>query len=85
MNLFGLMETSGTAMEAERTLVPSSAEAAQALDGHLAGLSTHLTEQQSTVASLTIASPSGSEVENGAGQRMQQGAVVGRVDQRPRG
>jgi hypothetical protein len=28
------------------TLVPSSAEAAQALNGHLAGLSTHLVEQQ---------------------------------------
>ncbi len=56
------------------TVVPSSAEAAQALDGHLDGLSTHLAEQQSPVASLTVASPSGSEVENGTGQRMQQGA-----------
>jgi hypothetical protein len=56
------------------TLVPSSAEAAQALSGHLAGLSTHLVEQQSPVASVTMASPSGSGVENGMGQRMQQGA-----------
>jgi flagellar hook-length control protein FliK len=56
------------------TLVPSSAEAAQALNGHLAGLSTHLVEQQSPVASLTMASPSQSGVENGMGQRMQQGA-----------
>lgn len=56
------------------TLVPSSAEAAQALNGHLAGLSTHLVEQQSPVASLTMASPSESGVENGMGQRMQQGA-----------
>jgi flagellar hook-length control protein FliK len=56
------------------TLVPSSAEAAQALNGHLAGLSTHLVEQQSPVASLTMASPSESAVENGMGQRMQQSA-----------
>jgi hypothetical protein len=56
------------------TLVPTSAEAAQALNGHLAGLSTHLIEQRSTVASLTMASPSESGVENGMGQRMQQGA-----------
>ena len=56
------------------TLVPSSAEAAQALNGHLAGLSTHLVEQQSPVASLTMASPSESGIENGMGQRMQQGA-----------
>jgi hypothetical protein len=56
------------------TLVPSSAEAAQALNGHLAGLSTHLVEQQAPVASLTMASPSESGVEDGVGQRMQQGA-----------
>jgi len=56
------------------TLVPSSAEAAQALNGHLAGLSTHLVEQQSPVASLTMSSPSESGGENGMGQRMQQGA-----------
>ena len=56
------------------TLVPSSAEAAQALNGHLAGLSSHLVEQQSPVASLTMASPSESGIENGMGQRMQQGA-----------
>jgi hypothetical protein len=56
------------------TLVPSSSEAAQALNGHLAGLSTHLVEQQSPVASLTMASPSETGVENGMGQRMQQGA-----------
>ena len=56
------------------TLVPGSAEAAQALNGHLAGLSTHLVEQQFPVASLTMASPSESGMENGMGQRMQQGA-----------
>ncbi len=56
------------------TLVPDSAEAAQALNGHLAGLSTHLVEQHSPVASVTMALPSESGVENGMGQRMQQGA-----------
>jgi len=56
------------------TLVPSSAEAAQALNGHLAGLSTHLVEQRSPVASLTMSSTSESGGENGMGQRMQQGA-----------
>ena len=56
------------------TLVPSSAEAAQALNGHLAGLSTHLVEQRSPVASLTMTSPNESGAEIGMGQRMQQGA-----------
>ncbi len=56
------------------TLVPSSAEAAQALNGHLSGLSSHLVEQQASVASLTMASPGESGIENGMGQRMQQGA-----------
>lgn len=56
------------------TLVPSSTEAAQALNGHLTGLSSHLTEQQSPVASLTMASPAGSGNEKGADQSMQQGA-----------
>ena len=56
------------------TLVPSSTEAAQALNGHLAGLSTHLVEQQSPVASVTMAAPSEGGVENGMGQHMQQGA-----------
>lgn len=56
------------------TLVPGSADAAQALSGHLAGLSTHLAEQQSPVTSVTMASPSGNGAENGMGQRMQQGA-----------
>lgn len=56
------------------TLMPSSAEAAQALNGHLAGLSSHLVEQQSPVASLTMASPNESRSENAMGQHMQQGA-----------
>ncbi len=56
------------------TLVPNSADAAQALNGHLAGLSAHLTEQQASLASLSMASPSDNGIENSMGQRMQQGA-----------
>jgi hypothetical protein len=56
------------------TLVPSSAEAAQTLNGHLAGLSTHLVQQQTPVASLTMALPGESGIESGMGQRMQQSA-----------
>ena len=56
------------------TLVPSSAEASQTLSGHLAGLSSHLVEQQTTVASLSMASPGESGADSGMGQHMQQGA-----------
>lgn len=56
------------------TLVPSSADAAQALSGHLAGLSSHLVEQQSSVASLALTSPGESGAENGMGQHLQQDA-----------
>jgi hypothetical protein len=56
------------------TLVPDSAEAAQALNGHLAGLSSHLVEQQAPVVSLSMASPGDNGVESGTGQHMQQGA-----------
>jgi hypothetical protein len=55
-------------------LMPGSAEAAQTLSGHLAGLNSYLAEQHTPVASLTIAGGSGSEVETGAGQNLQQGA-----------
>ncbi len=56
------------------TLVPSSAEASQTLSGHLAGLSSHLVEQQTTVASLSMASPGEGGADSGMGQHMQQGA-----------
>ena len=56
------------------TLVPSSADAAQTLSGHLAGLSSHLTEQQTSVASLSMASPGDGGIDSGTGQQMQQGA-----------
>jgi hypothetical protein len=56
------------------TLVPSSTDAAQSLSGHLAGLNSHLAEQQAPVASLSMASPGESGADSGMGQRMQQGA-----------
>lgn len=56
------------------TLVPDSTDAALALNGHLAGLTTHLVEQQSPVVSLSMASPSNNGTESGAGQHMQQSA-----------
>ena len=59
------------------TLVPNSTDAAQALNGHLAGLSTHLVEQQTSVVSLSMASPGDSGIENGMGRHMQQGAQGG--------
>lgn len=54
------------------TLVPSSVDAAQALGGHLAGLSSHLADEHTPVASLSMASP-GESGADGLGQHMQQG------------
>jgi hypothetical protein len=60
------------------SLVPGSAEAAQALDGHLAGLNAYLAEQHTPVDSLTLAAPESRWVESGmdqgASQNMYQGA-----------
>ncbi len=56
------------------TLVPSSADAAQALSGHIAGLDAHLTEQHAQIASLSMASPGDGGIGSGAGQQMQQNA-----------
>jgi hypothetical protein len=60
------------------SLVPGSAEAAQALDGHLAGLNAYLAEQHTPVDSLTLAAPENRWVETGmdqsASQNMHQGA-----------
>jgi hypothetical protein len=58
----------------QATLVPNSAEAAQALNGHLAGLSTHLSEQQAPVVSVSMASPGDNGIESGMGQHTQHGA-----------
>ena len=61
-------------------VVPGSTEAAQALSGHLAGLSTYLSENHTPVATLTMAAPGNSGIEarldqslgQGMGQGMQQ-------------
>lgn len=55
------------------SLVPGSAEAAQVLGTHLAGLNTYLTEQQTPVATLTVAAGANG-MEPGVGQQMQQNA-----------
>jgi hypothetical protein len=65
-------DLSGSNVHAE--LMPGSAEAAQTLSGHLAGLNSYLAEQHTPVATLTLAAPGGSGVETGASQSMQQGA-----------
>ncbi len=56
------------------TVVTSSSEAAQALSGHLPGLSSYLTEQQMPVATLTVTTSGGSGLEAGVDQNMQQSA-----------
>ncbi len=54
-------------------LVTGTAEAAETLSGHLAGLNSYLAEQHTPVASLTMSAASGGGAETGAGQSMQQG------------
>jgi hypothetical protein len=54
-------------------LVPGSAEAAQALSGHLAGLGTYLSEQHTPVATLTMAAPGTSGIDAGPDQSLGQG------------
>jgi hypothetical protein len=63
-------------------LVPGSADAAQMLGGHLAGLGTYLNEQHTPVDTLTLDAPEGkwaggggeSGMNQGSGQNMGQGA-----------
>jgi len=59
------------------SLVPASADAAQALGGHLAGLSTHLASQHMPVETMTMAAPEGrgmdAGMDRGGSQQMQQG------------
>ncbi|MGA2752232.1 MAG: hypothetical protein ABSE53_00585 [Terracidiphilus sp.] len=55
-------------------LVPGSTEAAQALSGHLAGLNAYLQEQQTPVATLTMAAPGMTGLESSVDQSMQQSA-----------
>ncbi len=53
-------------------LMPGSAEAAQVLGAHMAGLSAHLSEQHAPVSTLTLADSGVSS--GGTGQNTQQGA-----------
>lgn len=56
------------------SLVPSSEDAAQALSGHLAGLTSHLVEEHASLASLFIAEPKDTIDGYSAGQHMEQGS-----------
>jgi hypothetical protein len=55
-------------------LMPGTADAAQVLSTHMAGLSAHLAEQHSQVSTLTMANSGTGDGGTGAGQSMQQGA-----------
>ncbi len=67
---------SGGGVHAE--LVPATANAAQTLGSHLAGLNAYLAEHHTPVAAVTLTAPesgwSGLGGDRGAGQNMQQGA-----------
>jgi hypothetical protein len=56
------------------SLVPNSADAAQALGGHLAGLNAYLAEHHSAVETLTMAAPESRAHEQSFNQRGGQGA-----------
>lgn len=62
-------------------LVPGSADAAQALGSHMAGLNAYLTEHHTPVETLTMAAPgngwSGQGTDQGAGQNAGQGGYQG--------
>jgi hypothetical protein len=60
------------------SLLPGSADAAQALGGHLAGLNSYLAEQHTPVETLTLAAPEGRWAgpgggDPGTGQGLNQG------------
>lgn len=63
------------------SLVPGSADAAQALGGHLAGLNAYLSDHHTPVESLTLAAPENGWSEPGAGT----GQGMGQGDQRGQG
>jgi hypothetical protein len=69
-------DTSGGQVHA--TLVPGSAEAAQTLDGHMAGLHSYLADVHTPVDSLTLSAPESREsafsTSQNLGQGMNQGA-----------
>ena len=56
------------------SLLPGSAEAAQTLGGHLAGLNAYLADEHTPVATLTLAAAGGGGAETGLGQNMQHGS-----------
>lgn len=58
-------------------LVPGSADAAQALGGHLAGLNAYLAEQHTPVESLTLAAPESRSADAGTDQSASQGMHPG--------
>lgn len=58
-------------------LTADSTEAARVLGGHLAGLSTFLTEQHTPVATLTLGDPAADGAGNPADQNLQQGQQQG--------
>ena len=61
-------DSSGAGIHA--SLVPGSTEAGQSLSGHLAGLSTYLNEQHTSVDSLTVSTPEGQWSGTGTDQGM---------------
>jgi hypothetical protein len=63
----------GVGAQVHAAVLPGSAEAAQALGGHLSGLNGYLEEQHLHVASVTVASPENRSVESGGGQSGNQG------------
>ena len=64
-------ELSGVSIHA--AIVPGSTEAAQALSGHLAGLSAYLSENHTPVATLTMSSPGNSGIGAESDQSLAQG------------
>ena len=64
-------DASGSSVHA--TLMPGSAEAAQTLGGHMAGLNSYLAEEHTHIETLTLVTPEGREAAQGAGQNAGQG------------
>jgi hypothetical protein len=72
-------DSSGGSVHA--SLVPGSADAAQTLSGHLAGLNAYLAEQHTSIATVTMAAfeeqPAAYAMEQGMGQSMNQNQGTG--------
>jgi hypothetical protein len=72
-------DASGAGVHA--SVVPGSADAAQALGGHLAGLNAYLAEHHTQVETVTLAAPEGHTAglgaDESAGRNMQQGSGQG--------